>query len=85
VGSFTDLSAFAAKISQRNDAVSQFLITQFSDETRRELQTQEATKPIPKALQTLIVKDLNTIISNGKIHDHNLFHGIALRKKHGDS
>jgi hypothetical protein len=81
VGSFTDLPAFVAKLSQRNGAVSQFLIDKFSPETREKLKKQEETKPLSKALQTLIVKELNAVITSALIYDRDLFKGIEFRKE----
>jgi hypothetical protein len=81
VDSFTDLPAFAAKLSQRNGAVSQSLINMFGPETRKKLENQEATQPLSKALQELIIKELNAIIESNQIHDCDLFKGIVLRKK----
>lgn len=79
-GSFTNMAAFATKLLQGSDAVSRFLMEKLSLETKTELVMHETGNPLSESLQSLLVKDINSIIKNGPIYEDALFSGIALRE-----
>ena len=90
--SIKDFPAFAAKLKQKQDAVSAFLNSQLSDATRKELEALPDTVAIPNSLQVAVVKDLNQVTKQdprkvGKpgckelLYDAQRFNGIKLDEK----
>jgi hypothetical protein len=81
---FTDITAFAAKLSQSSDNVSIYLLRKLSDKTRIALKAHDNAKPLSESLQSLLVEELNAIIENGPIPADGLFNDIQIRKETQD-
>ena len=84
-----DLPSLADRLIQKPDAVSAFLSSQLSDETKSALNDYETTASSPNALAVALVQDLNEVVSRdpknakGKplLYDSERFSGIALGEK----
>ena len=79
-GSFLNMPAFVAKISDKSNPLSKFLFEKFSPTTQEELAKHQQLKPLPESLQSLIIGVLNKIIKGGSIYNPTLFDGIKLRE-----
>jgi nitrate/nitrite transporter NarK len=72
-----NLTDFAAKLGQPTDAVSVYIKTNLSAPTLAALEKYSAAAPLP--LQTNLIQDLNTLITNQTIYDTQRFAGVKLR------
>ncbi len=73
-GEIKDLCSFSLKLLGQNDPVSKFLWDQLSETARREL----LSHPNSKALETVLLNELNRIIRLQPIYDPARFAGVAL-------
>ncbi len=75
---FADLSAFAARLKKADpsDAVSIYILSKLSPETKQALQSADPTSNTN--LPSYLVKDLNHIIQNGEVYETQRFSGINL-------
>jgi hypothetical protein len=78
-GSFTDLTAFAKKLTDKSDAVSAFLGEQLDDADKANLATFSPTNANVKAVRSALAKALNKIISGAPIYDAGRFQNVQLR------
>ncbi|MDR3460488.1 MAG: MFS transporter [Verrucomicrobiae bacterium] len=72
-----NLTEFAAKLNQPADAVTAYLKTNLSAPTLAALAKYSAAAPLP--LQTNLISDLNTLITNQTVYDPQRFAGVTLR------
>ena len=75
----SDLPSFAAKLKQKADSVSGFLISQFSSSALEALAAYKGSASNPEPLQSVLVTDLNKIIETQTVYDMERFKGIRLR------
>ncbi|MBM3839426.1 MAG: YfhO family protein [Verrucomicrobia bacterium] len=73
---FKELSAFAAKLKQAADPVSQFLWSQLSDQTRARLST--FTTNESQSLSIALASELNRVIEAGPVYHAQRFGSVAL-------
>ena len=78
-GSFTDLTAFAKKLTDKSDAVSAFLGGQLDDAAKANLASLSTTNANVKAVRSALAKSLNNIISGALIYDASRFQNVQLR------
>jgi hypothetical protein len=75
-----ELSAFATRLKEKQDGVSQFLGSQLAEDTRQLLAAYTPNvKPLP--LQKALAKDLTKIIESGPIFDAGRFAGVKLSEE----
>jgi len=79
----SDPAAFAAKLSNGQDAVSAFLRGRLEDSVKADLAAYSAASANAKAVISALAKDLNLVISGPSIYERERFHDIALRPETG--
>jgi hypothetical protein len=78
-GSFTDLPAFAKKLTDKADPVSAFLGGQLDETEMANLAAFSPTNANAKAVKSALVKTLNNIVSGASIYDESRFQNVQLR------
>jgi len=78
-GDFTDLPAFAKKLTDKADAVSAFINSQLDATNLTDLATFSPTNENAKAVKATLIKGLNKIISSKPVYDVARFQNVSLR------
>jgi hypothetical protein len=78
-GDFTDLPAFAKKLTDKSDAVSTFINSQLDATNLTDLAAFSPTNENAKAVKATLIKGLNKIISSGPVYDAARFQNVSLR------
>ncbi len=76
-----DLPSFIRKLDARNDPVSNFLWSQFSEAVRGEIAADRQTNGASKTLQSDLVDELNRIIRGPPVYDPQRSAGVALSEE----
>jgi len=78
-GGITDAAAFATRLADGPDAVSEFLRGRLQDSVKADLAQYSASNTNAKAVIAALVKDLNSIIAGPPIYDAARFRQVVLR------
>jgi hypothetical protein len=78
-GGIVDTAAFAGKIANGPDAISEFLRGHLQDSVKADLAELSASSANAKAVITALVKDLNQVLAGPSIYEKARFNRIALR------
>lgn len=74
----TNLSALAAGLQQRSNAVSEYVLSRFTERTRRELTDHQAARLDADRLRIALVQELNTLLEDRALYEPRRFSGVAL-------
>jgi len=77
-GEITSLTSFIAKLKTHSDPVSAFLMSRFSESDRLTIAGFPESGMDEKALEPLLVKELNAMVLGPSIYDANRFRGVKL-------
>ena len=78
-GGITDPAAFAGKLASGSDAVSVYLRGRLQDSVKADLAAYSASSANAKATISVLIKDLNQVISGVSIYDKARFSRVVLR------
>jgi len=73
-----DPAALCRRLRAGDDALSRFLVSRFSDETRRAMALMPAGGPADRALVESLVAELNRIIEHERVYEPERFAGVEL-------
>jgi hypothetical protein len=77
-GDITNLASFAAKLKTPSDPVSAWLIEKFSDNARTAVAQYPESGMDRRLLQSILVKELDAVITGPVIYEKNRFRGVTL-------
>jgi hypothetical protein len=80
-GDITDMPAFAKKLTDKSDPVSAFISGQLDDAVKTDLTAFAPSNSNAKAVRSILVKNLNKIVSGASIYDAARFRNIPLRSE----
>lgn len=78
-GEMRNLPSFLGKLRNRADAVSEHLVTRFTDAGRQTLTNFNAAASDVEALRPVLVQELNAILAAGSIYNESRFTNVTLR------
>jgi hypothetical protein len=78
-GGITDVTAFAARLTNGSDTVSVYLRGRLQDSVKADLAGYSASNENAKAVVNALVKDLNAVLSGASIYEAARFRGVVLR------
>jgi hypothetical protein len=78
VGDIKNVANFAVKLKTRSDPVSDWLMERFSENARTAVLQYPESGMDSSLLQSILVKDLDAVITGPGIYEANRFHGVTL-------
>ncbi len=80
-GDLREVSGLAVQLSNQDDSVTTHIYGRLSSSTQQSLNEYDGSTPLPEALQSGLIEDLNRMIRSDDFYQEEQFSAVALREK----